>query len=71
MELEEELASDRIDLRFAEMKGPVKDRLKRYGLFDRLGADHFYPTLGTAVRAYLDTSGVKWTDWEDRSDASR
>jgi hypothetical protein len=71
MQLEEELAGEGIDLRFAEMKGPVKDELKRYGLFERLGADHFYPTLGTAVRAYLDASGEKWTDWEDRTDASR
>jgi hypothetical protein len=53
-------------MRFAEMKGPVKDQLKRYGLFEQLGADHFYPTIGTAVRAYLDASGVGWTDWEDR-----
>jgi hypothetical protein len=52
-------------VRFAEMKGPVKDQLKRYGLFERLGADHFHPTIGTAVRAYLDASGVEWIDWED------
>jgi hypothetical protein len=52
-------------VRFAEMKGPVKDQLKRYGLFERLGADHFHPTIGIAVRAYLDASGVEWIDWED------
>jgi MFS superfamily sulfate permease-like transporter len=67
MQLDEELASEGVDLRFAEMKGPVKDQLKRYGLFERLGgADHFYPTIGTAVRSYLDASGVEWIDWEDR-----
>jgi high affinity sulfate transporter 1 len=64
--LEEELAAEGIDLRFAEMKDPVKDRLKRYGLFDRFGDDHFYPTVGTAVDAYLDEMGVEWVDWEDR-----
>jgi high affinity sulfate transporter 1 len=64
--LEEELAAQGIDLRFAEMKDPVKDRLKRYGLFDRFGDDHFYPTVGTAVDAYLDAMGVEWVDWEDR-----
>jgi high affinity sulfate transporter 1 len=68
VQLDEELAREGIDLRFAELKGPVKDQLKRYGLFDRIGADHFYPTIGTAVRAYLDASGVEWTDWEDRTD---
>jgi high affinity sulfate transporter 1 len=65
--LDEELAAEGIDLRFAEMKDPVKDRLKRYGLFDRFGADHFYPTIGEAVSAYRDATGVEWTDWEDRA----
>jgi MFS superfamily sulfate permease-like transporter len=65
--LDEELAAEGVDLRFAEMKGPVKDRLKRYGLFERFGADHFYPTIGTAVRAYLDQTGVEWVDWEDQA----
>jgi high affinity sulfate transporter 1 len=65
--LDEELAGEGVDLRFAEMKGPVKDRLKRYALFERLGADHFYPTIGTAVRAYLDQAGVEWVDWEDQA----
>jgi high affinity sulfate transporter 1 len=64
--LEEELAADGIDLRFAEMKDPVKDRLKRYGLFERFGDDHFYPTIGTAVDAYVAAMGIEWVDWEDR-----
>jgi high affinity sulfate transporter 1 len=64
--LDEELKAEGIDLRFAEMKDPVKDRLKRYGLFDRFGDDHFYPTVGTGVDAYLDAMGVEWVDWEDR-----
>jgi high affinity sulfate transporter 1 len=65
-QLDEELAAEGVDLRFAEMKGPVKDRLKRYALFERFGADHFYPTIGTAVDAYVDEAGIKWVDWEDR-----
>jgi high affinity sulfate transporter 1 len=69
--LDEELSTDGIDLRFAEMKDPVQDRLKRYGLHERLGADHFYPTVGTAVSAYLDEMGVEWVDWEDRVEATR
>jgi high affinity sulfate transporter 1 len=70
-QLDEELAADGVDLRFAEMKDPVKDKLKRYALYERFGADHFYPTVGTAVSAYLDATGVEWTDWEDRGEATR
>jgi high affinity sulfate transporter 1 len=66
-EVDGELAAQGIDLRFAEMKDPVKDRLKRYALFERFGDDHFYPTIGAAVGAYVDAMGVDWTDWEDRS----
>jgi high affinity sulfate transporter 1 len=56
-----------IELRFAELKHPVKDRLRRYGLFDRLGgADAFYPTIGTAVDGYVEATGVDWVDWEER-----
>ena len=42
-----------MDLFFAEMKGPVKDRLKRYGLFNRLGIENFFPTIEQAVERYL------------------
>ncbi|KVE34709.1 SulP family inorganic anion transporter [Burkholderia sp. BDU5] len=47
--LRDELAARRITLYFAEMKGPVKDRLRAYGLFDKIGADHFFPTVTDAV----------------------
>jgi high affinity sulfate transporter 1 len=65
--LDEELAAEGVDLRFAEMKDPVKDRLKRYDLFERFGADHFYPTIGSGVSAYVEATGVEWLDWEDRA----
>jgi len=42
---------------FAELKGPVKDRLHRYGLYDRIGDDAFFPTLGSAVTAYVAEHG--------------
>jgi hypothetical protein len=48
------------------MKGPVKDKLKRFGLFARLGENFFFPTLGTAVSSYLKAHEVDWQDWEDR-----
>jgi MFS superfamily sulfate permease-like transporter len=47
------------------MKGPVKDRLKTYGLFDTIGAERFFPTVGQAVDRYVDLNQVDWTDWED------
>jgi high affinity sulfate transporter 1 len=55
-----------VELHFAELKGHVKDRMKLYGLFDRLGANHFHPTVGSAVKAYLAAHpDVHWVDWED------
>jgi high affinity sulfate transporter 1 len=49
----------------AELKGPVKDQLVRYGFGDRLRANGVYPTIGTAVADHVTTAGVDWTDWED------
>ncbi len=61
-----ELDARQVRLVFAELKGPVKDRLRRYGLYERLGDERFYPTLGTAVAAYVTATGVEWVDWTDR-----
>ena len=65
-ELDETLHATGIELCFAEMKDPVKDKLKRFGLFVRLGEDTFFPTIGAAVSNYLNTHTVDWEDWEDR-----
>jgi MFS superfamily sulfate permease-like transporter len=51
-----------IDLAFAELKGPVRDRLKSYGLYERIGEGMFFPTLGTAVDEFLADTGTTWTD---------
>jgi high affinity sulfate transporter 1 len=59
-ELEHTLTESEIELRFAEMKDPVKDKLKRFELFDRFGAADFYPTIGSAVDAYLEKHAVDW-----------
>ncbi len=48
------------------MKDPVKDKLKRFGLFTRFGEQLFFPTIGEAVSAYVRTFEVDWVDWEDR-----
>ena len=60
-ELEHKLTESGIELRFAEMKDPVKDKLKRFELIDRFGgAARFYPTIGSAVDAYLEEHRVDW-----------
>ncbi len=65
-DLLEEFDAQGITLAFAEMKDPVKDHLRRYGLFDRVGTDRFFPTMGTAVDAYVRAAEVEWVDWEER-----
>jgi len=60
-ELEHSLTEGGIELRFAEMKDPVKDQLKRFELFERFGgAANYYPTIGSAVDAYLEEYAVDW-----------
>jgi high affinity sulfate transporter 1 len=59
-ELEQTLRASRIELRFAEMKDPVKDKLKRFELLERFGAANFHPTMGDAVDAYLEEHSVDW-----------
>ncbi len=65
-ELIASLERDGVSLRFAELKDPMKDLLKRYGLFESLGAHAFFPTVGSAVDGYLEETGTPWEDWEDR-----
>jgi response regulator RpfG family c-di-GMP phosphodiesterase len=60
VQLEQTLRASSIELRFAELKDPVKDKLKRFELFDRFGAGAFYPTIGAAVDAYLAEHAVDW-----------
>jgi MFS superfamily sulfate permease-like transporter len=55
------------ELRFAELKDPVKDKLKRFGLFAIFGEEKFFPTIGAAVSSYLKSHDVHWIDWEDQA----
>ena len=64
-ELNSALHAQGIELCFAELKDPVKDKLKRSGLFTRFGEQSFFPTVGQAVASYLETHEVDWVDWED------
>jgi high affinity sulfate transporter 1 len=66
-ELDEALHAQGIELCFAELKDPVKDKLKRFGLFSQLGEQYFFPTIGAAVSSYLEINDVEWEDWEDQA----
>jgi high affinity sulfate transporter 1 len=52
-ELDELLRANDVRFCFAELKDPVKDKLKRFGLFPQLGEDSFFPTVESAVRRYV------------------
>jgi high affinity sulfate transporter 1 len=67
-ELHHALQAMGVELCFAELKDPVKDKLKRFGLFAQLGEQFFFPTIGAAVSSYLESHDVDEADWEDRED---
>lgn len=52
-ELCETLSHEGIALHFAEMKDPVRDKLKRFELSRLFSDDRFHPTVGSAVDDYL------------------
>jgi MFS superfamily sulfate permease-like transporter len=64
-ELDERLQDAGIELCFAELKDPVKDKLRRFGVFAQIGEGFFFPTVEEAVRRYLESHAVDWTDRED------
>ena len=61
-ELDETLHADGIELCFAELKDPVKDKLKRFGLFAQIGQTSFFPTIDAAVRSYAHKYAADWVD---------
>jgi high affinity sulfate transporter 1 len=60
IELKNVLDASAIELHFAEMKDPVKDKLKRFELLKILGTDIFHPTIGAAVDDYLEKYKIEW-----------
>ena len=64
-ELDGTLHEAGIELCFAELKDPVKDKLRRFGLFARIGESFFFPTVEAAAHSYLESHAVDWTDWPD------
>ena len=65
-ELVDDLQSRGIELRFAELKGAVHDRLERYRVFESGTPDHSARTIGEAVKQFLHDYPIDWVDWEDR-----
>lgn len=59
-ELRKTLSESGIELHFAEMKDPVKDKLKRFEIFELLGKEFFHPTIGAAVDHYIVEYKIKW-----------
>jgi MFS superfamily sulfate permease-like transporter len=51
-ELNEALRASGIEMCFAEMKDPVKDKLKRFGIFTHFGEKKFFATIEEAVSGY-------------------
>jgi MFS superfamily sulfate permease-like transporter len=52
----DELDGKDVRLVFAGLKGVVKDRLRSYGLYDRIGDENFYPNTIAAVEAHRSES---------------
>ncbi len=45
----DDLEARNVKFAFAGLKGPTKDRLRSYGLFDRIGEQNFFPNTISAV----------------------
>ena len=66
-DLLDDLAVRNVELRFAELKGTVHERVDRYKVFHGDMPDHTARTTGQAVKAYIEAYKVHWVDWEDRT----
>ena len=55
-ELDDSLKARGVRICFAEMKDPVKEKMKRLGLTGRFGAEAFFATIEEAVSAFLATA---------------
>lgn len=70
IELDDYLATHGIRLILAEMKDPVVDVLRRYGLTERFTADRFATTVGAAVDELTGTlrGDLDGTRWDENPD---
>ena len=49
-----------INLVFAEMKDPVREKIDRYELTGTIDPSHFFPTIDAAIQAFRDETGGEW-----------
>ncbi len=61
-ELNRELEAAGINLVFAEMKDAVRQKVRAYGVEWYADREAFYPTVGTAVKAYREATGTPKPD---------
>jgi MFS superfamily sulfate permease-like transporter len=57
-ELNAELGAKGVRFVFAEMKDAVRNEIRNYGMTWMADSDAFYPTIGTAVKAYRQLTGI-------------
>jgi len=69
-DLIDDLAEHHVTFVFAEIKGPVKDRLRSYGAYRDIGKENFFSTVGHAVTEYLEEAGGDALEWVDDYDGS-
>jgi high affinity sulfate transporter 1 len=70
-QLDEELNAAGVHLAFAELRGRLRERIMRYGLFETLDQEHFYPTLEAAVGALRDREPGTAQQVDDADPAER
>jgi high affinity sulfate transporter 1 len=68
-DLDEDLNGRGINLIFAELKDPVREKINRYGLTRTIDPAHFFATLDDAVAAFCRESGAGWVE-EGSSDSA-
>jgi MFS superfamily sulfate permease-like transporter len=73
VELDDYLVSHGITMVLAEMKDPVVDVLRAYGLAERFSPDRFAPTVGAAVDDVTGTlrGDIEGTKWDEDGDSER
>jgi high affinity sulfate transporter 1 len=67
-DLDEALNAQGTSLVFAELKGPVRDKIERYGLTRTIDPRHFFPTIEAAVAAFRQMTGAEWTAADQTTD---
>ena len=60
IELESWLDEHGIRLVIAELKDPVRDKVRRYDLARSIDDTRFFPTLDDAVAAYRQATSAQW-----------